>query len=32
MTSAKPVLKSAPDDEPPFWRRKAMKDMTRAEW
>src|SRR5438128_2456413 len=20
------------DDEAPFWRRKAMKDMTKAEW
>ena len=27
-----PKLKPAPDDELPFWRRKAMKDMTRQEW
>jgi uncharacterized cysteine cluster protein YcgN (CxxCxxCC family) len=32
MTFAKPIRKPEPADELPFWRRKAMKDMTQAEW
>ena len=33
MTAAKPARKpDTPADELPFWRRKAMKDMTKAEW
>ena len=28
----KPAPNPAPADELPFWRRKAMKDMTKAEW
>jgi hypothetical protein len=31
MTLPKPLPADA-DDEPPFWRRKAMAEMTRAEW
>jgi uncharacterized protein len=27
-----PTIPPDPADEPPFWRRKAMKDMTQAEW
>ena len=30
LPAEKPI--SDPADEPPFWRRKAMKDMTPAEW
>ena len=32
MPPLKPAPKPAPEDELPFWRRKAMKDMTQAEW
>jgi uncharacterized protein len=33
MTAAKPTRKpDSPADELPFWRRKAMKDMTKQEW
>ena len=28
----KPATALDPDGELPFWRRKAMKDMTREEW
>jgi uncharacterized cysteine cluster protein YcgN (CxxCxxCC family) len=31
MSAPKPVLEPQAD-ELPFWRRKAMKDMTQAEW
>ena len=33
MTAAKPSrTPQSPDDELPFWKRKAMKDMTKQEW
>ena len=33
MTATKPIRTSHdPADELPFWKRKAMKDMTRQEW
>ena len=32
MTAPKPATALDPDGELPFWRRKAMKDMTREEW
>src|SRR5919109_1252396 len=32
MTALKPAARPAPADDLPFWRRKAMKDMTQAEW
>ena len=34
MTAAKPALKPATEvaDDLPFWRRKAMREMTQAEW
>ena len=32
MPPVKPTAKPAPADELPFWRRKARKDMTQAEW